>query len=176
MHMTPQNSLARTRLPRFFLRSLLLAALLIISGCLAKPDLTRQTEALTSLGFKKIGDTWKLTLPDRVLFEFDKASLKPELRHSIVEVADQLLFVNIVRVRVEGHTDNVGVSEYNKDLSLRRANTVAAVLVTEGFSAANLESVGYGADRPVADNSSEEGRAQNRRVEIIVLSDMLAAP
>lgn len=155
---------------------LLTAASLLLGACASRPTVTQQTETLTTLGFKKVGDTWKLTLPDRVLFEFDKDDVKPELRKSIVDVADQLLFVNILKVRVEGHTDNVGINEYNQDLSLRRANNVASILVAEGFSAENVESVGYGAERPVSSNTTEEGRAQNRRVEIIVLSDMLSTP
>lgn len=157
-------------------RITLLAAFLALGACASNQTLTRQTEKLNTLGFKKIGDTWKLTLPDQVLFDFDKADVKPDLHASIIEVARQLLFVNITRVRVEGHTDNVGDSEYNLGLSLRRANNVAAILVSEGFPGGNVESRGYGSQRPVASNDSEEGRQQNRRVEIIVLSDALGLP
>lgn len=161
------------------MRLSLLAGLLVLSGCawMHKPTLaSQQAEALTTLGFNKIEDGWKLILPDRVLFRFDKDGLRPELRHSIVDVAHQLLAVQIHQVRVEGHTDNIGAYEYNQDLSLRRANSVADVLVEEGFSRNDVESKGLGPDRPAASNATEEGRAENRRVEIIVLSNMLSAP
>lgn len=173
MHMTPQNPFSRVRLLRLSLWSFLLATLLTISGCFAKPDLTRQTETLTTLGFKQVDMGWTLILPDHILFKFDQDKLKPELHHSIADVAQQLLAVKILQLRVEGHTDNVGTREYNRDLSLRRANTVADVLVAEGFSATDVEIRGSGMDQPIADNATDQGRAENRRVEIIVLSNAL---
>lgn len=153
----------------------LVAGLLALSGCASAPSLpARQAQTLTTLGFDKIEDGWKLTLPEHVLFEFDKEELKPGLRESVTTVSRQLLAVEIRQVRVEGHTDNIGTREYNQALSLRRANHVAEVLVAEGFAEANVERKGYGPDRPIAKNSSDEGRAENRRVEIIVLSNALS--
>lgn len=170
---------AKPLLSTIYLRLLLLAGLLALAGCAStpKPTLaTQQTQTLTTLGFKQADDGWKLVLPDRVLFEFDKDSLKPDLRHSVANVAHQLLAVQIHQLRVEGHTDNVGPREYNRDLSLRRANSVSAVLIAEGFSAQDVKNRGYGMERPTADNATEEGRAENRRVEIIVLTSVLAPP
>ena len=156
----------------------LISLLLLLTSCsFFRPDMAaRQEETLNTLGFKKVDDGWKLILPDRMLFDFDKDGLKPELHRSIVEVTHQLLSVNIRQVRVEGHTDNIGPRDYNQELSLRRAATVAEVLIGEGFSTGNVNVKGFGSDRPVADNSMEAGRAQNRRVEIIILSDVLSAP
>ncbi|HEY1075885.1 MAG TPA: OmpA family protein [Fontimonas sp.] len=130
---------------------------------------------MSGLGFKPATEGWQLTLPERLSFEFNKAELAPELRDSLTDSARQLLAVDIKQLRVEGHTDNVGSREYNQELSLRRAESVAAVLIASGFATGNVETEGYGADRPAADNATEEGRAQNRRVEIIVASRMLAA-
>lgn len=154
-----------------------LASLLALAGCASTPNLaSQQTQALSNMGFKKVDDGWKLVLPDRVSFEFDNDGLKPELEKSIADVARQLLSVQIMQVRVEGHSDNVGPRDYNRDLSLRRANTVAAVLIAAGFSAHDVESKGYGMDLPIADNATDVGRMENRRVEIIALTDALSPP
>ena len=166
------NSRNRLRALSAAIRLFLLAGLLALVGCSTLPS--RQTETLTTLGFSKVDEGWKLVLPDLVLFDFDKADLKPELRYSIADVAHQLLVVQIRQVRVEGHTDNVGPREYNQDLSLRRSKSVAAVITAEGFDPANVETKGYGPDRPVSSNATEKGRSENRRVEIIVLSNVLA--
>ncbi len=161
-------------MPSAFTALLVGAALLASSGCASLAD--RQEKTLTGLGFRPVTDGWQLTLPERISFQFNKADLAPELRTSVTEVARQLLAVDIGQLRVEGHTDNIGTHEYNQDLSLRRADSVAAVLTASGLAKENVESQGYGADRPAADNATEEGRAQNRRVEIIVTSGVLAAP
>lgn len=71
-----------------------------------------------------------------------------------------------LKIIVEGHTDNVGSSPSNKTLSEQRALSVKTALVNKGIPAERIEAVGYGQDVPVADNSTEEGRTKNRRVEI----------
>lgn len=152
-----------------------LATLLLLASVGCAPSLaTRQTQALSELGFEPVSDGWLLTLPERISFEYKHADLAPELRASIADAAVQLLAVDIRQLRVAGHTDNVGSVAYNQDLSVRRADSVTAVLVAAGFAAEDVETKGYGADQPAADNATEEGRAQNRRVEIIVTSNVLA--
>jgi outer membrane protein OmpA-like peptidoglycan-associated protein len=71
-------------------------------------------------------------------------------------------------LRVDGHTDNVGTIEYNQQLSMRRAEAVARVLLTCGFARDHLDVRGFGKTRPIADNGTALGRAENRRVAIIV--------
>lgn len=174
MNRAPTHPETHFRSPCRVAAPLLLAMLLALAGC--TPSLaTRQTETLTQLGFEPVSEGWQLTLPERISFEFNKADLAPELRGSIADAARQLLAVDIRQLRVAGHSDDIGPREYNLDLSLRRADSVAAVLVAEGFAKADVQSRGYGADQPAADNATEEGRAQNRRVEIIVTSNILAA-
>lgn len=157
-----------------------LAALCLLGtlgGCASRPSLAdRQAETLVALGFKPVADGWQLTLPERISFEFNKAELAPALRMSIADAARQLLAVDIRQLRVEGHSDNIGAGEYNRDLSLRRANSVAAVAIAEGLSQESVISQGLGSSQPAADNASSEGRARNRRVEIIVTSNVLAGP
>ena len=72
-------------------------------------------------------------------------------------------------MRIEGHTDNRGKPQYNLELSKRRAAAVLRYLSEHGVEAARLESEGYGLDKPIADNNTEQGRAANRRVEFVVV-------
>jgi outer membrane protein OmpA-like peptidoglycan-associated protein len=163
-----------------FALACLFAALALLAGCAAappKPTLAqRQAQTLSNLGFKKVDDGWLLILPERISFEFNKDDLKPEFNKTIAGFAHQLLAVDIRQLRVEGHTDNVGARDYNVALSGRRADAVADAFVAAGFAAKDVERKGLGFDRPDGDNKTPEGRAQNRRVEIIVLSSALATP
>lgn len=77
----------------------------------------------------------------------------------------------IKRVNIEGHTDNVGDAAKNKDLSDRRAKAVVKYLASKGVDAARLNGVGFGAERPVADNATDAGRANNRRVDFVIVND-----
>jgi OOP family OmpA-OmpF porin len=72
-----------------------------------------------------------------------------------------------LKISVEGHTDNVGNQKLNKTLSENRAKSVVSAIVTEGIDVKRLSSVGHGQDKPIADNKTEEGRAKNRRVELV---------
>lgn len=127
-----------------------------------------QTEMLVAQGFTQSAEGWELSIADRLLFDVDSASLKPEMQATIDRMASGLLGVGIDAARVEGHSDATGSSEHNGRLSLARASAVAAAMQGRGFPAANLALFGHGETRPIADNDSEAGRAQNRRVVIIV--------
>jgi OOP family OmpA-OmpF porin len=112
----------------------------------------------------------KLSLKDAINFETGKDTILPRSDRILDSIA-QVLKANpdIPRVRVEGHTDNVGSAAYNRDLSQRRAQSVVSALVKRGIAAATLLPVGYGFDRPVASNDTAKGRALNRRVEFTIL-------
>ena len=111
-------------------------------------------------------------LPDRislsadVLFDFDKAEIKPEFTAEIDAAAELLLANPDVTVRIDGHTDSIGTEEYNQGLSERRAEAVAAYLEAAGVSRDRMTVAGFGETQPVASNDTAEGRALNRRVEI----------
>jgi outer membrane protein OmpA-like peptidoglycan-associated protein len=157
----------------------LVVLLVLLAGCafMHPPKQTlgqRQVQTLTELNFKKTDDGWLLALPDHLLFDFNKDELKPQLRKTIANFAHRLLDVDIRQLRVEGHTDNVGVHGYNTELSQRRASVVASTFVANGFTAEDIVYEGLGPDHPAADNATPEGRAQNRRVEIIVEAHSLA--
>jgi len=104
-----------------------------------------------------------------VHFDFDKATLKPEAKVVLNEAAALLAKHERVVVEVAGHTDSMGSESYNQGLSERRANAVRDYLASKGVKASRLTAKGYGESRPVASNDTKEGRAENRRVELIVL-------
>jgi OOP family OmpA-OmpF porin len=105
-----------------------------------------------------------------VLFDFDKAVLKPEGKEAIKSYREETRskLSRADKVIITGHTDNKGTAAYNKKLSLRRAQSVRDYLVSLGVDPGKLEVRGEGLAKPIADNSTEEGRAKNRRVEIEV--------
>lgn len=100
-------------------------------------------------------------------FATGKADILPESNPAVGEIAALLKKRPSLRVGVEGHTDNTGTAVANKTLSDARAKSVVAALIAAGIAANRLEPVGYGQERPIADNRLEEGRAKNRRVEIV---------
>ena len=104
-----------------------------------------------------------------VHFDFDKATLRPEAKAVLDEAAALLNKHERVVVEVAGHTDSTGSEAYNQGLSERRANSVRDYLTAKGVKATRLTAKGYGESRPVASNDTKEGRAENRRVELIVL-------
>ncbi len=108
-----------------------------------------------------------INLPD-ILFNFDRAELTPEAERTINEIADVLKGASHRRLAVEGHTDSVGAVVYNKQLSYRRANSVAAELSKHGVPRSRMKVSGFGEGRAIATNNTKEGRDKNRRVEIII--------
>jgi outer membrane protein OmpA-like peptidoglycan-associated protein len=115
-----------------------------------------------------MGSYLMVNLPDDVLFATGSADVNPALRREVSSIAANLMSYPNSNIRVLGHTDNVGTAALNMDLSQRRARSVADILVASGVPAIRLTTVGMGEDSPVASNLTAEGRAQNRRVEIII--------
>lgn len=109
-----------------------------------------------------------ITLSGAVLFASGKSELLPIAKEKLNDVAKVLKEQKNPPLRIEGHTDSTGSADENRKLSLARAEAVKAHLVSQGYPDSKIRAVGLGPDRPVADNGSPEGRANNRRVEIIV--------
>ena len=109
-----------------------------------------------------------ITLSDagNVLFDFDKSDLTPAAKAQLDTLMDKLRNADVVSIRVIGHTDSKGSDAYNQALSERRASSVAAYLLSQGLAPNKLTSEGRGESEPVADNASDEGRGENRRVEL----------
>lgn len=100
-------------------------------------------------------------------FETGKADIKPESQAIVDQVADMLKANDSLRVGIEGHTDNVGTAAFNKTLSENRAKSVMNAIISRGVDKARLTATGWGQEKPMADNKTEDGRAKNRRVEIV---------
>ena len=110
-----------------------------------------------------------------ILFDFNKATLKRDVEFSLVRIATILNQFPEMKIRVEGHTDNVGRPDYNQELSQRRAQAVHDFLVEQGVAAERMTVEGFGMTRPVADNETPEGRQKNRRVDLVI-EDAEGAP
>jgi outer membrane protein OmpA-like peptidoglycan-associated protein len=100
-------------------------------------------------------------------FDFGKATIRPDSAPVIGQVVQMMKDDPSLRICVEGHTDNVGNAKANKSLSDERAKAVVAAIMSQGVDAKCLSSVGHGQDKPIADNKTEAGRANNRRVELV---------
>ena len=109
-----------------------------------------------------------ITLSGSVLFASDASTLLPAAQEQLNHVADALLTTKDRKLTIEGHTDSQGSSGYNQGLAQKRADVVRSYLISRGYSADLIQAVGVGEDRPVATNDNAEGRANNRRVEIVV--------
>ena len=128
------------------------------------------------VALKELEGKLTLTMVEAILFDSGKAEVKQEGRDALQKVADVLKTVEGQEIVVAGYTDNVQIGERlakvypsNWELSAARAISVVKILVSDGVSPENISAAGYGEYRPVADNDTPEGRAQNRRMEIILM-------
>lgn len=122
-----------------------------------------------NVSIRNTGDRLIVTLPQDILFATDSANLRPDLQRDLRTVGQNLLAYPDTTVQVIGHTDNTGDAGYNLNLSRQRAQSVANILMSEGVPSFRIQSIGRGEDQPIASNLTPEGRAQNRRVEIVIL-------
>jgi outer membrane protein OmpA-like peptidoglycan-associated protein len=137
----------------------------------AASDRARELEKrFAELKAKQTERGFELTLSD-VLFEFDKANLKPGSLRNLANVAEFLRENADRMISIEGYTDNRGSDAYNRGLSQRRADAVRDFLVQNGISANRITTRGLGEEYPVASNDTEAGRQQNRRVQIIIVNE-----
>jgi OmpA-OmpF porin, OOP family len=100
-------------------------------------------------------------------FDTGKSDIKPDAQPTVREIVAMLDASPSLKIAIEGHTDNVGAAATNKTLSDKRAKSVMAAVAAGGIAADRLSAAGFGAERPIADNRGEEGRAKNRRVELV---------
>lgn len=146
-----------------------------IAGGMIGQQLDAQAGDLrSSLGDSRIdvvntGNSLVVTMPQDILFATDSAQLTSTLRADLGVLAAHLNKYPNSNVQVIGHTDNVGSAAYNLNLSRQRASAVASQLIGGGVSPGRITAIGRGEDQPVASNLTAAGRAQNRRVEIIIL-------
>lgn len=145
-----------------------------VAGGLIGNRLDQQEQALKArlanddIKVSNNGQSLTVSLPQDITFDTDSYSVRPTLRNDLHTVAQNLVDYPDSSVRVIGHTDNQGEATYNLGLSQRRANAVADVLQANGVTYNRLLTTGRGEEEPIASNLTDTGRAQNRRVEIVV--------
>jgi outer membrane protein OmpA-like peptidoglycan-associated protein len=144
-----------------------------IGGAIGSSLDAQAAELRNSIGDNRVsitntGSELIVNLPQDILFATDSATLRGDLTQDLQAVARSLLNYPNTTVQVVGHTDNTGSAAYNQNLSQRRAQSVASVLQANGVPGGRIIAIGRGEDQPIASNLSEAGRAQNRRVEIII--------
>ncbi len=122
----------------------------------------------SDVNIRTTGEEIILTMPQDILFAVDSAVVRPDLQSDLRIIARNLIDNPNSQIFVVGHTDNTGSAEYNQGLSERRAGSVAAILRNAGVPSHRVNAIGRGLTQPIADNSTAQGRAQNRRVEIII--------
>lgn len=135
-------------------------------------DLRKLLNDVSGISIKSDARGVVITLPDSLLFDSGSASLKPESTDALTRIAEKLKEIP-GKIAIEGHTDNVPISssiyKSNWELSAARASSVLHFLLQRGLNPDRFIIAGYGEYRPVAPNDTEEGRAKNRRVELIIM-------
>lgn len=119
----------------------------------------------------RVGEGIKVTFDSGILFDVNKATLKPASKESLAKLAEILKKYEDTNILLEGHTDATGSDEYNLTLSQQRAQSVSNYLASLGVNVPRLVIMGYGEDQPIADNETEMGRAKNRRVEVAIYAN-----
>ena len=119
----------------------------------------------------------KVNFDSGILFATNKSNLSAEAKSNLKKFADEMKDLSDTDITIYGHTDNTGSAEVNERLSLQRANAVSAELQADGIAKSRITTEGKSFTMPVADNSTAEGRAQNRRVEVFISANqnMIAA-
>lgn len=141
-----------------------------LAGCLSFGPLKyRQVKLLKKEGFVLTDEGWTLGLPERLLFDFNNAELKQSHEAELARLANQLNKYDLNKLKIVGHTDDVGDAAYNQKLSEERAQSVANLFLARGFKKENIYVIGRGSTQPYVPNTTNENRAINRRVAIVVI-------
>lgn len=120
---------------------------------------------------ERVGEGIKVTFDSGILFGFDSSNLTPQAQKNIKSLAETLGKYEDTNIIIEGHTDSQGDEQYNQKLSERRADAVSKELSRLGVKNLRMKQIGYGENQPVADNATQEGRSQNRRVEVAIFAN-----
>ncbi|STW05317.1 integral membrane protein YfiB [Klebsiella grimontii] len=154
------NILHLLYLPQFFLAAARLRK---------ENSLQNKLAAMKSYGFTETNGDWSLGISDTILFDKNDYHLRADSKQQIRTMASRLATTGITHSRLEGHTDNYGEDGYNEMLSLKRANSVAdAWAEGANIPRANLTTRGLGKKYPIASNDTAKGRAENRRVTVVI--------
>lgn len=146
-----------------------------VTGAVIGKQMDKQAEELKNevpdASVERVGEGIVVELSDKVLFEFGKSDLTAASKQSLDKIIVVFNKYPDTNVEIQGHTDSKGSNEYNMTLSVKRATTVVDYLKTKGITAERLTVKGFGEEVPKYDNETEEGRAQNRRVEFLITAN-----
>lgn len=148
----------------------------LLAACQAvpapRPGFTpQQIAVLQANGFVQNGDAWELGLLDRLLFQTESSAIGEAQASRLAQLSTALGQVGISGARVNGHTDSTGAAAFNRTLSQRRSEAVKGALVRGGMKAGAITAQGLGESDPIESNATADGRAQNRRVVIIITAE-----
>lgn len=127
-------------------------------------------KSMENANVERVGEAIRVNFDSGILFKVNSAELSPSAKKDIDKLAETLQKYEGTNIIIEGHTDNTGSRELNQGLSERRAQAVATYARSRGVDASRMQSKGYAFDQPIADNTTAEGRQQNRRVEVIIVA------
>ncbi|WP_162910869.1 OmpA family protein [Hymenobacter oligotrophus] len=145
------------------------------AGALIGRRMDKQAEELrrdmAGAKVERVGEGIKITFDSGILFAKNSSTLTSTAQNNIQTLAETLKKYGDTNVLIEGHTDNTGSNAINDPLSVRRAQAVANYAMNQGVESSRFEVKGYGSKQPIADNTTEEGRRQNRRVEVAIYAN-----
>lgn len=143
---------------------------MMVAGCTHHTGLSnKQVKVIEKQGFEHTEEGWRLNLPSRLLFDTGSAEINPIHEYALAELVQSLNYYLLPPIKVVGHTDNIGRESDNQRLSEQRAEAVAKVLEKYGYDRTRMEVIGRGMTQPIVDNATEENRAENRRVTIVIV-------
>jgi outer membrane protein OmpA-like peptidoglycan-associated protein len=146
-----------------------------VTGAVIGKQMDKQAEELKNevpdANVERVGEGIIVELSDKVLFEFGKSDLTAASKQSLDKIIVVFNKYPDTNVEIQGHTDSKGSNEFNMTLSVKRATTVVDYLKSNGITAGRLTVKGFGEEVPKYDNETEEGRAQNRRVEFLITAN-----
>lgn len=128
-------------------------------------------KSMENANVERVGEGIRVNFDSGILFAVNSAELSATAKKDIAKLAETLKKYDGTNIIIEGHTDNTGSRELNQGLSERRAQSVANYARTLGVEASRMQAKGYAFDQPIADNTTAEGRQQNRRVEVIIVAN-----
>ena len=129
----------------------------------------KQVHMLKKEGISLTNEGWSLALPEKLLFDFDSTEIQEAHKASLNRLSSQLQKYDLDKLKIIGHTDDIGNESYNQTLSEKRAQNVANVFIQAGYKQQNIQTFGRGPSHPLVQNNSNENRAINRRVNVVII-------
>jgi outer membrane protein OmpA-like peptidoglycan-associated protein len=146
-----------------------------VTGAIIGKKMDKQAEEIEKdvpgAKVERVGEGIVVEFSEKILFGFDRADLSSSATRNLDKLSNILVKYPDTDIEIQGHTDNVGTEGYNEGLSERRASTVTNYLKSKGIKGSRMKPVGYGETAPKYENTSEDGRTQNRRVEFLITAN-----